>query len=177
MNNKSFFIISGIASQKSNTISKLVSFLDTYESNVDKMQMSDCGADIAFFILASGRWDAICRLEKAINEINKTDEVAIVIKRTQEGELEDQCFIPYSLNLTTVDDPGILNKVVNFCSYQDISIGEVSATPFVSLQGIEMARLKVLLKVPMDLHLASLREEFNAFCDNENIDAILAPAY
>jgi len=29
----------------------------------------------------------------------------------------------------------------------------------------------------MDLHLASLREEFNIFCEHENIDANLEPAH
>jgi glycine cleavage system transcriptional repressor len=177
MKNKSFFTISGITSQKNNAIPKIISFFDAYETNVDKMQMTDCGVDIAFFILASGRWDAICRLEQAVASLNNGTNTSLVLKRTEESDVEDQCFIPYYLSLTTVDDPGILNKVVNFCEFQEIAIGGVSAVPFVSLQGLEMSRLKVLLKVPMDLHLASLREEFNIFCDNENIDATLEAAH
>lgn len=133
------------------------------------------GDRTAIVLLADGSWDAIVRLERAIPRFAGKLGAEILAVRVQPAETSGER-IPYAVDLTSADKPGILSALIEFFSARDITIMELTARSYPAAHtGALMFMVQLNVGLPHDMHIAGIREEFMDFCDGMNLDAILEP--
>ena len=77
------------------------------------------------------------------------------------------------VHTTTIDRPGLLNKLLQFFYRENITIKEANTNthPYNS----NIVNIDIQIKIPTDLQIVSLRERFLTHCDILNLDISLEP--
>jgi|GEM_PF-162009 glycine cleavage system transcriptional repressor len=171
----------GENSNNSNIAQILTSLIATYNCNIINSRMIELGQDLAFSAFISGKWNNIFKLEKSLMVLNKKYPLHVYTKRNNILENIDllsetnllKPSIKYIVQTTTIDKPGLLNKLLQFFYRENITIKEVNTNshPY----NINIANIEIQIKIPTDLHIVSLRERFLTYCDTLNLDISLEP--
>lgn len=126
-------------------------------------------------LLADGSWDALVRLERAIPRLAGGIQGEIFSSRVRPARDKSQR-IPYAVDLSSADKPGILSALIEFFTTRDITVMELTARSYPAAHtGAAMFMVQLNVGLPHDMHIAGIREEFMDFCDGMNLDAILEP--
>lgn len=142
---------------------------------VDESRMSILGSEFAMIMLITGNWSGLAKLESMTPRLEEQLGLRIRIDRTQQ-RLRNGPFIPYAVEVVTVNRPGVVNEVAHFFAQRKINIEDVFTGTYPAPHtGTKMFSLHLTVAVPGDLSLATLRGEFMDFCDDLNLDAVLAP--
>jgi glycine cleavage system transcriptional repressor len=101
--------------------------------------------------------------------------MTIVAKRTSERKTERN-LLPYAVEVVSIDHPGIVHNLASFFSSRRINIEELGTNSYAAAHtGTPMFSVHMVVEIPSDIHIASLRDEFMEFCDNLNLDAVIEP--
>ena len=126
-------------------------------------------------MLLSGSWDAIAKIEDSLARLEEQLGVKTVAERAVERKQEGS-FMPYAIEVVSVDQPGIVHSIASFFATREINIEDLfSGTYKASHTGTPMFQMHLTISVPTDLSIATLRGEFMEFCDHMNLDAIMEP--
>lgn len=143
--------------------------------NVEESRISQLGRETAMTFLLAGPWDAIAKLESALQRFADKDGLQYVARRTQARSLEGG-YLPYAVEVVAADRSGIVHHLAEFFTTRGILIDNLASTRYTAVQtGTEMFSAHLAISVPADVHIAALRDEFMDFCDHLNLDAIIEP--
>lgn len=138
-------------------------------------RVSTIGPDSSLVLLASGAWDALAKLETALAKLSRDDDMRLVHYRTTPREPNSH-LLPYLVEVVSADRPGILVKIVEFFTRNDISVEQLSSMRYQAMQtGAEMFQAQITIGIPSESHIATLRDDFLELCDGLNLDAIMDP--
>ena len=119
--------------------------------------------------------NAIAKIESALPRLGETLDLTIQSKRT-EPRTNTANLVPYGVEVVSIDHPGIVRDIANFFSKRDINIEDLYTSTYLAPHtGAPMFSLHMTVGVPADTAIAALRGEFMDFCDDMNVDAMLAP--
>jgi glycine cleavage system transcriptional repressor len=77
--------------------------------------------------------------------------------------------LPYRINVTGVDRPGIVQRVAAVLAGRGVNVASLeSRLSYAPESGTPMFILEAALQIPSALALADLRRELSAACDQEN---------
>ena len=142
---------------------------------IDESRMSVLGSEFAMIVLVTGNWNALAKLEAMAPRLEEQLALHIRIDRTTQ-RLRKGPDIPYAVEVVTVNRPGVVNEVTHFFAARKINIEDVFTSTYPAPHtGTRMFSLHLTVAIPGDLSLANLRGEFMDFCDDLNLDAVLAP--
>ena len=83
--------------------------------------------------------------------------------------------MPYAVEVVSIDQPGIVHDVANFFARRDINIEDLHTARYPAPHtGAPMFALHMTVGIPADSPIASVRAEFLDFCDDLNLDAMMA---
>lgn len=143
--------------------------------NIVEARETPVGDNTAIVLLADGSWDSIVRLEQAIPKVAEKLRVKITTQRVKPAAPPVER-LPYAVDLSSADKPGILSGLIEFFMSRDIRIMELSARSYPATHtGALLFTVQMNIGLPREMHIATIREEFMDFCDNMNLDAILEP--
>ncbi len=143
--------------------------------NIVESRMSVLGAEFACFLLISGAWDAIARLESGSKKMERKLQVTLTLQRTTERPQIKE-MTPYAVDVVSLDQEGTLFNLTSFFTEREITVCELSSRTYVaSYTGATMMAFQMTILVPASQPIAHLREEFTDFCDKLNLDAIMEP--
>ncbi|MGY0505362.1 glycine cleavage system protein R [Luteimonas sp. e5] len=143
--------------------------------NLIDARLTTVGRDVSVAALAAGSWDAIAKLEGAIDRLARDESLRIVHYRTGPKPLQSN-LIPYIVEVVAADKPGILFQLADFFDQQGITVENLHSSRYKAMQtGAEMFTAQITIGVPADMHIAALRDDFLDFCDHLNLDAIMDP--
>lgn len=143
--------------------------------NIHESRLSSFQTIYALSLSLTGKWDAIAKVEIAFEQMKNKNTILLNYKRAKQLDLKPE-FLSYSMQLNTLDKPGLLHSVCEFFVDQSILIHEVHSTTFESvLTKTPMGFMTITILVPVDTNIAELRENFFEFCDSLNIDAVIEP--
>lgn len=179
-------IINFIGLDQFTALCPLFKLINDLGGNIIKSKINQYGEHITGCLLIDGRWDTITRLEETLPTIINQLGLEVLIKRTKSDEqaandcLEQSSneqleYLPYKISINNQDEPGIIEKICSFFVLQEISIVDLSTHTYASEYNTELVQIDIKIKIPDDIHIPSLREQFNILCYNENLDASLAP--
>jgi len=156
-----------------NQISKLI--LDA-GCNIEDSRMTVLGGEFALILLVSGQWNEVAKLETQFRTLEKKLELMIGIKATEPRAVKDR-MVPYTVDVVSMDHPGIVQNVAEFFSTREINIEDLSTWTYAAAHtGTPMFSMNMTISIPASRNIGQLRDEFTRFCDEMNLDATLEPS-
>ena len=136
------------------------------------------GQNVAVNMLISGKWNEIAKLEKAINQLTRKNNFIIYLKRNNllcDSANTEETYIDYIVQATIINKAKFLQELVDFFHREKIQVNFVNFNS----NNIDhrLANLEIQVKIPTNLNILNLRENFISLCDYLNLDVSLEPYY
>ena len=165
--------------EKSINLPRLIaSLINKHNCTIMHSKILELGEDLTFAGSISGKWNEIIKLEKSIANLTKKYPIHIYIKHnnnpiTNNDNSLDKPYINYVAHATALNNPMLFDKLFDFFDKHQIPIK--SATINANPENLNLITLELQVKISVDLHIMSLRENFLILCDNLNLDTSLEP--
>jgi glycine cleavage system transcriptional repressor len=170
-----YLVLTALGKDRSGIVDKLSSTILDYGCNIIDSRMTVLGGEFAVILMLAGKWNELAKLEDALPELRKRLDLTISARRTEPENLRDN-LMPYSVEVISVDHPGIVHDIASFFSARDINIHELNTSRYAAAHtGTPMFAINMIIDIPATTRIATLREEFLDFCDDLNMDAVLEP--
>ena len=170
-----FLVISALGEDRAGLVSELSDIILNAGCNIEDSRMSILGGEFAIIMMVSGAWNNIAKLEDQLPTVQEKLGVIITSRRTENRHLTRE-EIPYTIEVVSLDHPGIVHKITGFFSKRNINIHDLYTTSHRAAHtGSPMFALNMTVEIPAATHISSLRDEFMEFCDELNLDAIMEP--
>ena len=176
----SYLNLMAMGESSQNIAQLLSSLIASYNCNIINTKITEFGQDLVLSALINGKWNEIIKLEKSLsNLIKKYPPIQIYTKRNNSIAIfhpsePSQPHINYVVQATAVDRPGLLNKLLQFFSRENIAVTEVNIYP--RNNNVHLINIEIHIKIPANVHIISFRETFLTYCDVLNLDTSLEPA-
>ncbi len=172
---KNFFVMSVLGSAQPDLMDKVFNAINEFGCNVEDGRMSRLGSELALFVMLSGSWDAIAKIESNIPKLEKKLNVSITFRRTEPRQATSPS-VPYAIEVVSVNRAGLVYDISKFFSSREIAIEDMYSGVYqASHTGTDMFSLQLTISIPTEISIATLRGEFMEFCDQLNIDSIMEP--
>ena len=172
---KQHLAVSAIGSDRTGMVHELTRVISDCGGNITESRMVALGAEFAMLLLISGNWHALAKLESELTRLAGTGTFSVHMKRTEPRPSRTD-MLPYSIDVVSLDQGGIVAGLSGFFASRGIDIAEVSTRSYPAAHtGAPMFSVQMIVNVPSRIHMAHLREEFMDYCDSLNLDAILEP--
>jgi len=172
---KQHLAVSAIGSDRTGMVHELTRIINECGGSIAESRMAALGSEFAMLILVSGNWHALARIESELARMAEAGVLSVHMKRTEPRAARAD-MLPYSVDIVSLDQTGIVAGLSGFFASRSIDIIEVSTRGYPAAHtGAPMFAVQMVINVPGKLHVAQLREEFMDFCDSLNLDAILEP--
>ncbi len=168
-------VIAALGEDRPGLVDRLSGWVLDSGCNIADSRMTVLGGEFAVLLLVTGNWNNLARLENQCEQMQEQLGMTLSIKRTEPKPAQGD-FLPYGVDVVSLDHPGIVHNLASFFSQRNINIQDLSTSSYAAAHtGTQMFAVHMTLDVPADTHIASLREEFMEFCDALNLDAVLEP--
>lgn len=159
-----------------NTLAQITEFLASHKCQIHSSRMLVLGTEFAMLLLIAGPWNGVAKLEAHLPDFSAKHDLTVQFKRTELPQLDNQKWIPYSVELIAHDSNGIIETISSFFTEMGAVIYEVHNNHYTANPvGIPMFSLAMRILVSADIQLSDLRERFINICDFLNVDAYLEP--
>lgn len=143
--------------------------------NIVESRVTRLGSELGIQLLVAGNWRTIARLEQSLDATAAELGIAVQARAAVQPETRDD-MLPYAIDLVSMDQPGIVYRVVKFLTQRGVHITDLSTSSYTAQQtGASMVSLRMSVAIPSTIHIATLREDFLMLCDELNLDAVLEP--
>lgn len=167
-------VISSIGSDQPGIVNHLAKLCAESECNIVDSRMTVLGGEFAVIMMISGDSNSVTKLERTLPALSEQLGLTTTAKRTSKRQASKA--FSYTVNVVALDNPGIVHEIAQFFSSQKINIDDLATGTYSAPHtGTQMFNLNMLIQVPSDTHIASLRDEFMDFCDDRNLDAAIEP--
>jgi len=175
MDNTNYLVISALGMDRPGIVNILSGSVLNSGCNIHDSRMAVLGGEFAVLMLISGKADEISSMETVISELEQTHGLTITTKRTGSPEKRGD-LVPYSIEVVSMDHPGIVHSVADFFAGRDINIEEMYTGSYAAAHtGTPMFTMSMSISIPADNPITSLRDDFMEFCDGLNLDAVMEP--
>ena len=172
---KQHLAVSAIGSDRTGMVHDLTRVITDCGGNIAESRMSALGSEFAMLLLVTGNWHTLARIESEHGRLADAGTLSIHLRRTEARAARKE-MLPYSIDIVSLDQTGIVAGLSGFFSTRGIDICEVATRSYAAAHtGAPMFAVQMTINVPVRLHVAQLREEFMDYCDSMNLDAILEP--
>jgi glycine cleavage system transcriptional repressor len=172
---KQHLAVSAIGSDRTGMVHELTRVITECGGSIAESRMATLGSEFAALLLVTGNWHVLARVESELARMSQTDGLNVQLKRTEPKPARTD-MLPYSVDIVSLDQTGIVAGLSGFFANRGIDIIEVSTRSYPAAHtGAQMFAVQMVINVPGKQQVAQLREEFMDFCDSLNLDAILEP--
>lgn len=143
--------------------------------NIQESRAVALGSEFAVMALISGNWHSIGKARERLEKLQEQADLTVTVREAETRIRGDSA--PYIVDVVTLDHEGIVLGLSEFFAGRNLEIAELSTRRYNAPHtGAAMFSVQMTVNVPAKIHVASLREEFFAYCDAENLDAVFEPA-
>jgi glycine cleavage system transcriptional repressor len=168
-------VIAALGEDRPGLVDRLSGWVTDSGCNIADSRMTVLGGEFAVLLLVTGNWNNLAKLENQCDTMQDQLGMTLHIKRTEPRTAEGD-FLPYGVDVVSLDHPGIVHNLASFFSQRNINIQDLSTSSYAAAHtGTQMFAVHMVLDVPASTHIATLREEFLDFCDRLNLDAVIEP--
>ncbi len=166
-------VISALGADRPGIVDELSNIIHNHALNIEDSRMTVLGGEFAILLLVAGEQSSLNALQSQLNNIEQALQMRLLIKATTEAKTIDRK-IPYSVEVTALDNPGIVHNITSFFSGRNISIVNLQTESYSAPHtGSPMFALHMTVGISAETNIAQLREEFMEACDELNLDAEL----
>ena len=168
-------VLSVLGTDRSGVVDSISKVILDCGGNIEESRMTALGKEFAMFVLVSGNWHTLNKLEASLDKLTNGNDLTFTIKKTDVRLDNDEC-MPYGVDIVCLDQPGIVFNLSSFFAARNIEISEVVTRRYAAAHtGAPMFSLQMTVSLPSSVHISQLRDEFMEFCDQLNLDALLEP--
>ena len=168
-------VISAVGADRPGIVEALSKAILECGCHLGESRMAVLGGEFAVITMLSGNWNAVAKLETAVARLQDQLDLSIQCRRTELRE-NTESFIPYAAEVIGADQPAIVHEISSFFARRGINIEDLYTSRYPAPHtGAPMFALHLTVGIPADLAIAAVRGEFMDFCDDLNLDAMLAP--
>jgi len=168
-------VISALGQDKPGIVNELSKIIFDTGCNIMDSNMSVMGGEFTIMLMTEGNWNNIAKLESSLEAAKDKLNLIISTKRTGERATKKNV-LPYAIEVVSVDHTGIVSQLTGFFTKHTINIEELRTDCYAAPHtGTPMFTINMIIGIPADLHISTMREQFMSFCDEYNLDAIMEP--
>jgi len=172
---ETYLVVSALGEDRPGLVKELSATVMDSGCSIKDSRMVVLGSEFAAVMLLVGNWNAIAKVEHSLPRVASELGLVIHSRRTEpRPDTNDQ--VPYAVEVISIDHPGIVHDVADFFAHRDINIEDVYTSTYPAPHtGAPMFSLHMTVGLPTETAIAAVRGEFMDFCDDLNLDAMLAP--
>jgi glycine cleavage system transcriptional repressor len=165
-------VISTIGRDRPGIVNELSEAVFGLGISIEDSRMAVLGGEFAVLMSVSGEQDALDQLDARLTELSRAADVAYLFRRTDDREPSHT--MPYRVRVVAMDHPGIVHGIASFFSARNINIRELETeTERAPHTGTPIFNLTMTVEVPHGTKVAQLRSEFEAYCDERDLDGTI----
>lgn len=131
--------------------------------------------EFSALLLVSGNWNTLAKLEVQLEKLSHSLGILLRINRS-DWPRSNANVLPYAVEVITMHQPAIIQRLANFFFRRDINIEELHSRGYSAPHtATPMFAVTLIVGIPARLHVATVRDEFMDFCDEQNWDAVMEP--
>ena len=162
----------------SGLIEELSHIIKDSRCSIAEARLTELAGECAAYVLVEGNWNHIARLETALENLTSRLGWKVRTHRVEEKQpaADEEELIPYAVDIYAPDRVEILHEVVSFFVSHGARIHDAAVSRYPApLSGSPLFTAHLAIKIPVDVRIISLRDEFLDFCDQHHLDAIMEP--
>jgi len=164
-----------IAPDRAGLVRDLSAIVTDADGNIQESRMIALGSEFAVLMLIAGNWAAIAKIREKLAGLAQRADLTITVRDSTPRA--DPNSAPYHIDIVTLDHEGIVLSLSEFFASRELEIAEMNTRRYNAPHtGAAMFSVHMTVNVPAQIQVSNLREEFLAFCDQENLDSIMEPA-
>ncbi|MDH3512811.1 MAG: glycine cleavage system protein R [Gammaproteobacteria bacterium] len=164
-----------IAPDRAGLVRDLSAIVTAAAGNIQESRMIALGSEFAVLMLIAGNWAALAKIREKLADLEQRADLTITVRDSTPRV--DPNSAPYHIDIVTLDHEGIVLSLSDFFASRELEIAEMNTRRYNAPHtGAAMFSVEMTVNIPADIQFANLREEFFAFCDEGNLDAIMEPA-
>ncbi len=168
-------VISALGKDRPGLVDDLTRVIYDLDCNILDSRMTVLGGEFAILLLVEGPWNQLARLEGQLPDLERNLGLTIVSKYTEPPEGPYDA-LPYTVDVVSLDHPGIVNSLAAFFSQRGINILDLNTTSYAAPHtGTPMFAVHMHIGIPPGIRIGLLRDEFFDYCDSLNLDAVMEP--
>lgn len=143
--------------------------------SITSCRLTHHGQHSSMILQAGGSWDALARLETALNSLADHQELSLSFTRTFPDE-PVSAGLPYIAYVNALQQPDTLAHLCQFFHERGIPISTIVYDSQPAPQSdTRLTQATLQVELPVDTQINWLREQFLEFADILNLDAMLEP--
>lgn len=171
-----YVVITAVGGDRTGIVNELSNEILKDGGNIEDSRMAVLGGAFSLIMLVAGEQQAIDKLLTQIPDMERKLGLTMVIKKTAPKPQQDP-LIPYRIDIVSMDHPGIVHDVAHFFDDKGINIEDMSTATYAAAHtGTPIFSMHLTIAVNAEASIAELRNEFQEFCDELNLDASMEPA-
>lgn len=176
-NNEIQLVISAIGTDRPGIVNELSQIITRQQANIDDSRMTVLGGEFAIILLISGSAEALTNIDKILQQQASVLNLSIISKQTDANSAATKSdlannSLPYLVEVLAIDNPGIVYKLADFFSTQDINIQSMQTNRYQAPHtGTQMFAIDMVIAIPENIMISELRDEFLDLCEDMNLDA------
>lgn len=169
-------VISTIGRDRPGIINELSELAAELELNIDDSRMTGIGEEFAALVSLTGSESALVAFEAKLNALAESKGFNCLFRLTGERE-PPAAALPYRVNLSAMDHPGIVYRVTGFFSSRRINIQDLqTATQRAPHTGTPLFSVAMTIEVPSSVKIRALKDAFERFCAEQDLDGEISAA-
>ncbi len=173
---KQQLVLNVVGNHQSGLVERLTRAVRDSGTGIIDSRMTMMGSEFVIMMLLNGTWDSIAKLEGSLPKLEKELDARIISKRTEKRPANNKR-IPYTIEIVSSDRSGVVHDVAKFLGDSHIDICELYTSTYRSPHtDLTMFSLHMIVNIPADSSITTVRGEFMDFCDQMNLDAVMEPA-
>ena len=169
-------VIATVGQDRPGIVNQIAEIVHDLNLSIEDSRMTVLGGEFAVLMSVAGGTLPLQRLETKLGKLAEGMDLAFLFRRTDERpNVEGR--IPYTVSVTAMDHPGIVHRVAEFFSSQNINIFNMdTATERAPHTGTPIFSLVMEVEVPPEIRIVELRDSFFYFCDDHDLDGEMRPS-
>ena len=170
MAQKDHLILTAIGPDNVGLVAKITQVISRHGCNIEDSRMAVFYGEFAVIILISGEAARLDEIARNHREIEKETGLSVAVK-TPAPKKTGESFLPYKLTASCMDHPGVVYRISDILSTLGINIDSMETKSYSApVTGTPLFQLEAQLAIPARLNIAHVRDRFNTFQLEENID-------
>ncbi len=172
---KNYLAVSVLGESRPNLVNDLSRTILECDCSIVNSRMVVLGNEFAAMVMVQGNWNTLARLEVQLKRLEQSLGLNIVYRRTEEHPRQENV-LPYAVEVIALNHSSIVYELANFFTHRSIRIEDLTSRHYRAPHtGANMFSVNMVIGIPVDTHIATLREEFMDFCDQLNFDSVMEP--
>ena len=163
-------VVSTIGRDRPGIINELSELAAELDLNIDDSRMTGLGEEFAVLMSLTGADSALVAFEARLQALAAAKGLSCLFRLTGERE-PAAAALPYRVRLFAMDHPGIVYRVTGFFSSRRINIQDLqTSTQRAPHTGTPLFSVAMTIEVPSSVKIRPLKDAFEQFCAEQDLD-------